>query len=141
METQTVGSLYHHSITVIVQNKISSSPDMSSFHYNPFKVLWQPNPNAPPMHVHSELYNSEAFLKAHQELQDSPPPPGCKRPRVVVGLMFWSDETHLASFSSQRLWPCYMFFGNESKYRRCKPSSNLCHHIAYFEKVCAKVET
>ncbi|KAJ2934434.1 hypothetical protein H1R20_g2679, partial [Candolleomyces eurysporus] len=134
METRTVGSLYHRSIVSVVRNKISSSPNMRFFHYDPFEVLWQPDPNAPPMRVHSELYNSEAFLNAHRELQDSPPPPGCSRPRVVAGLMFWSDETHLATFSSQRLWPCYMCFGNESKYRRSKSSLNLCHHVAYFEK-------
>ncbi|RXW13183.1 hypothetical protein EST38_g12672 [Candolleomyces aberdarensis] len=107
---------------------------MEHFHYDPFKVLWQPNPAAPPTRVYSELYNSDAFLKAHRELQDSPPPPGCTRPRVVTGLMFWSDETHLANFSAARLWPLYMFFGNESKYRCAKPSLNLCQHVAYFEK-------
>ena len=87
METRTVGSLYHRNIVSIVRDKITSSPDMRFFHYDPFEVLWQPNPAVPPMCVHSELYNSEAFLKAHRELQDSPPPPGCKHPRVVVGLM------------------------------------------------------
>jgi hypothetical protein len=28
-----------------------------------------------------------------------------------------------------------MGFGNESKYRRCRPSLSLFNHIAYFEKV------
>ncbi|KAJ2929664.1 hypothetical protein H1R20_g7412, partial [Candolleomyces eurysporus] len=28
-----------------------------------------------------------------------------------------------------------MFFSNESKYRRCKPSSNLCHIVAFFDKL------
>jgi hypothetical protein len=50
--------------------------------------------------------------------------------------MFWSDATHLTAFGNAKLWPCYMFFGNESKYRRCKPSCNLCSHVAYFQTVC-----
>jgi hypothetical protein len=54
---------------------------------------------------------------------------------VVLALMFWSDSTHLASFGNSKLWPCYMFFGNESKYRRCKPSCRLCSHVAYFNHV------
>jgi hypothetical protein len=59
----------------------------------------------------------------------------CDLPRVVAGLMFWSDVTHLTSFGDAKIWPLYMFFGNESKYFRCKPSSNLCHHVAYFQSV------
>ncbi|RXW16502.1 hypothetical protein EST38_g9352 [Candolleomyces aberdarensis] len=135
VERRNVGTLYHRSIVSIVQEKILNSPDMDHFHYDPFEVLWQPNPDTPAMRVHSELYNSDAFLQAHRELQDSPPPPGCTRPRVVVGLMLWSDQTHLTSFSDEKLWPLYMFFGNESKYRRCKPSSNLCHIVAFFDKL------
>lgn len=49
--------------------------------------------------------------------------------------MFWSDSTHLTSFGDSKLWPLYMFIGNDSKYRRCKPSHKLCSHIAYFQKV------
>lgn len=47
--------------------------------------------------------------------------------------MFWSDATQLTSFGNAKLWPCYLFFGNKSKYRRCRPSCNLCCHVAYFE--------
>ncbi|KAH6871005.1 hypothetical protein BKA70DRAFT_1451523 [Coprinopsis sp. MPI-PUGE-AT-0042] len=47
--------------------------------------------------------------------------------------MFWSDGTLLASFGGAKLWPCYMYFGNESKYNRSKGSQGLCEHIAYFE--------
>src|ERR1700692_4795001 len=50
--------------------------------------------------------------------------------------MFWSDATQLTSFGNAKLWPTYMYFGNESKYRRCKPSCHLSNHVAYFETVC-----
>lgn len=133
--SRVVSTLHHRSIVSIIQEKIANAKDIDLFHYDPFEVVWQPDPSVPPIRVHSELYNSDAFLKAHCEVQDAPPIRRCTRPRVVVGLMFWSDETHLTTFSSDKLWPCYMFFGNESKYRRCKPSLDLCHHVAYFEKV------
>ncbi|KAG2737310.1 hypothetical protein P692DRAFT_20883715, partial [Suillus brevipes Sb2] len=74
-------------------------------------------------------------MDAHRELQESPREVGCDLPRVVVALMFWSDATHLTTFGNARLWPVYMYFGNESKYRRCKPSCNLSNHVAYFQKL------
>ena len=74
-------------------------------------------------------------MKEHRELQMAAGEPGCSLPRVVIGLMFGSDSTLLAQFGTAALWPCYMYFGNESKYRRCKPTCNLCNHIGFFQKV------
>ena len=87
------------------------------------------------MRVHGELYSSPVFLEAHCALQASPKEPGCDLPHVVVAIMLWSDVTHLTTFGTAKLWPCYMYFGNESKYNRCKPSRHLCNHIAYFQSV------
>lgn len=133
--SHVTGTLYHRSIVSILREKVLNSSDMRLFHYEPSEVLWQPDPSTRATRIHSELYNSEAFLRTHQELQDSPAPPGCKLQRVVAALMFWSDATHVSSFSDQKLWPGYMAFGNESKYRRCRPSEHLCHNIAYFSDV------
>ncbi|KAG2342261.1 hypothetical protein BDR05DRAFT_976464 [Suillus weaverae] len=69
---------------------------------------------------------SVAFYNAYSDLQESPGEPGS-------GLMFWSDATQLTSFGNAKLWPTYMYFSNESKYRCCKPSCNLSNHVAYFE--------
>ncbi|KAF8067028.1 hypothetical protein FPV67DRAFT_1562486 [Lyophyllum atratum] len=49
--------------------------------------------------------------------------------------MFWSDSTHLTAFGQAKLWPAYMFLGNNSKYHRCCPTANLCNHVAYFQKL------
>ncbi|KAG1857827.1 hypothetical protein F4604DRAFT_1931350 [Suillus subluteus] len=49
--------------------------------------------------------------------------------------MFWSDSTHLTTFGNAKLWPLYMYFGNESKYHCCKPTCNLSNHVAYFQKL------
>ncbi|KAJ7687114.1 hypothetical protein B0H17DRAFT_1203783 [Mycena rosella] len=75
------------------------------------------------------------MVEAHTALQNQPREPNCLLERVILSLMFWSDSTHLASFGDASLWPLYMFFGNQSKWLRGKPRSNVCHHVAYFPKL------
>lgn len=101
----------------------------------PYKLLWQPSEDHPKVRLHGELYTSDAFLEEHQALQDSPGESGCDLPRVVVGCMLYSDQTHLTAFGDNHLWPAYLHLGNDTKYDRCKPSCNLCSHVAYFETV------
>jgi hypothetical protein len=110
--------LYHRSLVSVIQERLANERHDELFHYQPYELLWHHGQSERPIRVHGELYTSEAFIQAHRELQESPPEPGCDLERVVVALMFWSDSTHLASFGNSKLWPCYMFFGNESKYRR-----------------------
>ncbi|TFK25468.1 hypothetical protein FA15DRAFT_655145 [Coprinopsis marcescibilis] len=71
----------------------------------------------------------------HWELQDGPGEPGCDLPWVLVGLMFWSDQTHLTSFGNSKVWPLYMFFRNESKYWQSESSCRLGSHVAYFKSL------
>jgi len=131
-----VGDLYHRPFVSVIREKLAKPQDDRHFHYEPFELYWQPNNSCAKERVHGELYTSSAFLDAHRELQESPGEPGCNLPRVVVAMMFYSDGTHLTSFGNAKLWPSYLFFGNESKYRRCKPSCHLCNHVAYFQAVC-----
>lgn len=131
----TVDDFYHRSLVSIIKEKISGLKDAHQFHFEPYEQLWQRNDHVDLIRTHGELYTSPAFINAHRELQDSPAEPGCDLPRVVVALMFWSDATQLTSFGNAKLWPLYLFIGNESKYRRCKPTCNLCEHVAYFQTV------
>jgi Plavaka transposase len=131
----TVAKFHHRSLVSVIREKLVNETDSPHFHYEPYELLWQPSEQQDPVRVHGELYTSPAFIDAHNALQESPGEPGCELPRVVVALMFWSDSTHLTNFGNTKLWPLYMYFGNESKYRRGKPSCNLCEHIAYFETV------
>ncbi|TCD63562.1 hypothetical protein EIP91_005233 [Steccherinum ochraceum] len=87
--------------------------------------------------VYSEVYNSEAMVGEYETLlKTHPPEPNAPYTETVIAaLMFWSDSTHLAQFGNASLWPIYMFFGNQSKYERCKPSANAAHHIAYIPKL------
>ena len=129
------GELHHRSIIAVIRERLSRG--LENFHFQPYELLWKYGDcdSDPSIRIHGELYTSTAFLEAHKALLNSPPAPGCISPRVIIALMFWSDETVLTSFGKTKLWPCYMYFGNESKYQRMKPSSNLANHIAYFEVV------
>lgn len=131
-----VGDRFHWSLVSVIKEKISSADDHKHFHYEPYELRWKPTANSEEIRVHGELYSSTSFRDAHRKLQEGPGEDGCDLPRVVVALMFWSDTTHLSAFGNAKLWPLYLFFGNESKYWRCKPSCNTCSHIAYFRMVC-----
>jgi hypothetical protein len=131
----TVDDFYHRSLISIIKEKISGLKDGHQFHFEPYEQHWQRNDDVDPIRTQGELYTSPAFIEAHQEPQDSVAEPGCDLPRVIVALMFWSDVTQLISFGNAKLWPLYLFIGNESKYRRCKPTCHLCEHVAYFQTV------
>lgn len=131
----TVTEFYHRSIVSILKERLSS-PEARHFHMEPYKLYWQTGgPDSSPIRVQGEVYTSPAFLEAHNALQESAGVPGCDLPRVVVALMFASDATQLTSFGQARIWPLYMHFGNDSKYRRSRPSLHLYNHVAYFQKV------
>jgi hypothetical protein len=132
-QSYLAGELYYRSIVSVIRERLTN--DDKHFHYEPYELLWKCNDGAEEVRIHGELYTSNAFLSEHKKLLNSPPEPGCDAPRAVIALMFWSDGTQLTSFGNAKLWPCYMYFGNDSKYRRAKPSSRSCNHIAYFQTV------
>ncbi|TEB21302.1 hypothetical protein FA13DRAFT_1643041, partial [Coprinellus micaceus] len=130
------GNFRHRSIMSVIKEKIANDDDIRRFHYQPYKAVWKRDSASPEVELYGELYSSRAFREANEQVQGLPSTKlneGLER--VVVSLMFWSDGTQLTSFGGSTLWPCYMFFGNESKYRRCQPSELLGHQIAYFIKL------
>ena len=134
-----IGDMYHCTLVSVIREQLANPQHDKLFHYQPYNFLWQQGGSLAPINIHGELYTSEVFLQAHKDLHQSPAEPGCNLECVIIALMFWSDATQLTTFSNAKLWPCYMFFGNESKYRRCKSSCCLCSHIAYFNHVCTCV--
>ncbi|KIO30648.1 hypothetical protein M407DRAFT_20363 [Tulasnella calospora MUT 4182] len=108
------------------------------FHFEPFKSFQV----CPPVdadstepgtfqRLHDELYSSDAWITEQDKLERLPPEHGCTLPRAIAGLMFWSDATHVSQFGQSKMWPIYLFFGNLSKWLRCKPRSRACHHVAH----------
>jgi hypothetical protein len=134
-EEFVAGVFYHRTLVSVIREKISRPSSFPHLHFEPFELYCQSNETAEPIRVHGELYSSTTFIDAHHDLQNSPKEPGCDLPRVIVALMFASDGTQLTAFSSAKLWPLYLWIGNESKYRRTKPSCGAFEHIAYFESV------
>jgi hypothetical protein len=130
-----VGQLHHRSLVAIIKERLKSADAGTRFHFEPHELLWRRGNGLKDVQVYGEMYTSDKLLEMHRNLLDSPPVPGCNAPRAILPLMFWSDSTHLTSFGQAKLWPLYMFFGSDSKYQRCKPSANLCSHMAYFQKV------
>ena len=131
-----VRNFYHRSLVAVIREKVCDPRSHHAFHYEPYALRWHPPHKTREIGVHGELFTSESFVNAHNQLQNSPPEPGCDLPCRIVALMFWSDATQLTAFGDAKLWPLYMYFGNESKYTRCQPSAHLCNHIAYFQTVC-----
>ena len=122
MKTFCVGKFRHRSIVSVIKETVSKPERNRMFHYYPFEASWTRTEKSPEVKLYGELYASKAFREAHEALQRQPRTQrDVGLERIVVALMFWSDATHLTSFGGASLWPCYMFFGNESKQRRGEP--------------------
>ena len=110
------------------------------FHFSPYKLFWKSPVTNEEERVFSELYDSDAFVASHDDVQRHgrlpPDDSGCTREKIVAALMFWSDSTHLTDFGTAKIWPIYLVFGNLSKYIRARPSSGAWHHLAYIPLVC-----
>ena len=132
-----VSDFYHRSLISIIRERVLDPNDHHLFHYKPYELCWQRPGDNRDSTVYGELFTSKSFLDAHRKLLESPPVPGCTLPRRIVALMFWSDATQLTSFGDAKLWPLYVFLGNQTKYRRGQPSAKLCSHVAYFQTVSA----
>ncbi|KAJ2911509.1 hypothetical protein MD484_g8905, partial [Candolleomyces efflorescens] len=125
----------HRPLLPLIKERIRNSGNDAFFHHVPHELRWKPGDDKEDVRVFNEIYQSDAFLQAYEDVQKLPGPEGCNLPRCVVGLMFASDATMLATFGSAKLWPLYMFFANDSKFQRGKPSMKLGEHVAYFEKL------
>ena len=131
----TINGFYHQKLVSIMRDKILGLGHNHKFWFFPYKMLWKHNQNEEPIKIQGELFSSPESIKADREVQSMPGEPGCSLSRVIMALMFWLDATQITSFGSAKIWPLYMYFGNDSKYLWCKPSSHLCEHIAYFQSV------
>ncbi|THU81836.1 hypothetical protein K435DRAFT_823362 [Dendrothele bispora CBS 962.96] len=143
------GIFYRKPLDVI--QAVFQSERSQNFHYIPFK-LFQRHESQPgndsddhvDIRLHHELYNSDAYIKEYEHIQIQQHERRLKDPKlaeepevenVPVGIMAWSDETHLTQFGDQSMWPIYIYFGNQSKYERAKPTSFAAHHLAYIPKL------
>ncbi|KAI0794394.1 hypothetical protein C8Q74DRAFT_1365858 [Fomes fomentarius] len=128
-----VPGLYYRKLMDVIT---SAFQDINSTTWSmvPHRLWWQ-NPQAllddPPERVQTELYNSEAMVLEYEKLAARPRAPGDNLEIAIAGIMLWSDSTHLAQFGNTSLWPIYLFFANQSKYIRARPTAFAAHHLAY----------
>ncbi|EGO24774.1 hypothetical protein SERLADRAFT_370017 [Serpula lacrymans var. lacrymans S7.9] len=101
VENFKVSGLHYCSLVEIIK-EVFCGPLAKKFHLFPFKHYFKASDRAPEERVFNEVYTSDAWLHAHDALQKQPPKPGCKLERVIAGLMFWSDSTHLANFGTAK---------------------------------------
>ena len=134
----TISSFYRRPLLSIIRETLSDPARCQSFRFEPYSLRWQRSGADDDIAVYGELFTSQAFITAHRDLQEIQlDSTDCTLPRRIVALMLWSDATQLTAFGDARLWPLYIYFGNESKYRRGTPTANLCSHVAYFQTVRA----
>ncbi|KAH6908719.1 hypothetical protein BKA70DRAFT_1426611 [Coprinopsis sp. MPI-PUGE-AT-0042] len=133
----SAGTLHHRSILSVIKERMSNPTEHAYRHIRPYQLLWNVPDTPEGIRVYGELYTSDEFLRLEKAVQSTVVPDESDRAleRVIVAMMFWTDATLLANFGTAKLWPCYLFFGNDSKYRRAKMSLDLCNHIAYFENL------
>lgn len=132
-QTFSIPGLHYRPLLGILKSALCDVTALR-FHFSPFKRIWK-RPCGREERCYDELYTSDAWLEEHDKLQRQPNEPGCKFEKVILGLMLWSDSTHLANFGSASVWPLYLYFGNLSKYFRGKPGSGASHHVAYIPSV------
>lgn len=106
-----------------------------AFHLFPFQRLWKDPLDGHQERIYDEMYTSDAWLEAQDSIQRLPKEPGCSLERVIAGLMFFSDATHLANFGTAKAWPLYLYFGNLTKYARSSPQSGACHLVGFLPSV------
>ena len=126
-------SITHRSLINIIKSVFRDKVS-KTFHLTPFEEYWK-SADGHTLRVYSEAYTSPKMLEAHAEINSLPKEAGDAYECVVIPLMFWSDATQLVNFGNASLWPMYLFFGNQSKYIRGKPTSGVCHHVAYIPTV------
>ncbi|CDO68696.1 hypothetical protein BN946_scf184652.g23 [Trametes cinnabarina] len=129
----TVHGFWHKSLCMEIRHTLSLDPSAKDFVFDPYVTERRVPGSAERVErVHGELYTSDAFVQEDLRLQNAPPEPGCELPRAIAALMFWSDATQVAQFGQAKVWPNYLYYGNQSKYERARPTAHAAHHVAYF---------
>jgi hypothetical protein len=126
---------FHYRPLVDVIRAAFADVQARAFHLMPFQRLWKDPLEGHQERIYDELYTSDTWLEAQDDLQKLPKEPGCSLERIVAGLMFFSDATHLANFGTAKAWPLYMYFGNLTKYARSSPQSGACHLVGFLPSV------
>lgn len=134
----TIPGFYYRPLVEVIRAAFSDA-QAGAFHLLPFKRLWKDPLDGHKERIYDELFTSDAWLEAQDGIHKQPKEPGCSFERVIAGLMFFSDATHLANFGTAKAWPLYAYFGNLTKYIRSSPTLGSCHLIGFLPSVSALI--
>jgi hypothetical protein len=123
---------FHYRPLVEVIRAAFADVQARAFHLLPFQRLWKDPLDGHQERIVDELYTSDTWIEAQDKLLKEP---GCSLERVIAGLMFFSDATHLANFGTAKAWPLYLYFRNLTKYARSSPQSGACHLVGFLPSV------
>ncbi|TFK81507.1 hypothetical protein K466DRAFT_531692 [Polyporus arcularius HHB13444] len=100
------------------------------------------DPDREDVRVYSEVFNTEAALEEDAAMRAKPRIPGDPEDLeyCVTLIILYSDSTRLSNFGTASLWPMYMFFGNQSKYTRGRPTAYAAHHMAYIPSLPDRIQ-
>lgn len=126
---------FHYRPLIEVIRAAFADAQAGAFHLFPFKRLWKDPLDGRQERIYDELYTSDAWLEAQDDLHKLQKEPGCSLEQVIAGLMFFSDATHLANFGTAKAWPLYAYFRNLTKYICSSPTSGSCHLIGFLPSV------
>ena len=153
-KTFTVEGFYHQPFLNVIC-AVFSEASSKWFHLTPFKKVgmldvvqknafhpclkvWKSLLTGKEQLVYDELYMSDTWNKAQDEIMKQRRVDGCKLERVMAAMMLWSDSMCLAEFGRASAWPVYLYFGHLSKYARTAPEGGACHPIAFIPCVSVK---
>ncbi|KAF5343015.1 hypothetical protein D9757_014587 [Collybiopsis confluens] len=139
----TISGIFIRKPLEVMKSTFQSS-SAKKFHYTPSELHQQSFPGSDTsIRLHGELYNSPMFINEHKKVlldqykkrMAAPMDKDLQHPCALAGMMFWSDATRVGHWGDASMWPIYMYFGNQSKYERSKPSAFAAHHVAYIPKL------
>ena len=138
----SIKGFHHRPICEVIRETFSQDPAARAFHYHPFEQTYHPpiSPDLPTERVYDELYTSDAWIREDAKIQTIKVNTSDRErdlPRTIAAIMVWSDETVLNPFGQNKAWPVYIFFGNQPKGERSKPTAGGGSHLAYLPDVSA----
>ncbi|KAJ3558432.1 hypothetical protein NM688_g934 [Phlebia brevispora] len=132
----TVNNLWHKDLTAEIKTTLESDPAAAHFVFDPCLLHCSKSSQDDTLEgVYGELYNSPVAVQEDLRLQNSAREEGCNLPRAIAKIILYTDSTNVTQFGNTSMWPGYLWFGNQSKYERARPTAHAAHHIAYFPKL------
>jgi hypothetical protein len=129
-----VSGIHYRPVLEVIKAACQNS-QAKEYHWVPFKLIHQSQDEH--TRAYTDIYNSDAMLEEDAKIRalERHPEDDPDTEVAILAMLLWSDSTHLATFGTASLWPVYMYFGNLSKYPRCRPNAHAAHHIAYIPSV------